>query len=145
MPTKLCLWGSKDSEDMIRQCFTACHNPKMSTVVTDELCVTCPWRATGGIAEKLSQAIAEMEKSEYFVDSFRCLNYELIIYIGNRTFSKLVAENDSRLLVLNTTYQYRQYKFEGYNILFAPELDKLELTIRHRLAGNYVERKEVEL
>ncbi len=145
MPTKLCLWGSKDSEDMIRQCLTACCNPQVRAVVTDEFCVTCPYRATGGIAEKLSRAIAEMKKSEYLTDYLYCPNYELAIYIGKRTFSKLEAENDTRLLVLNTPYHYRQYRFEGNNILFAPEIDKIELVIRHRYDGAVVERKEVEL
>lgn len=43
--TKECWWGTKETEEHIRQCITSCHNPKVRAIVTDESCIGCEYKA----------------------------------------------------------------------------------------------------
>ena len=118
-----CFWGSKDSDDMIRQCLTACHNPNVRMVTTDEWCVTCPYRATGKLSETLSEALAEYRKKHdvRYPES-------IVVILGRAKLTELLAENKG-VIVLN--YPTPHHRFENYDILYSHKLNEVTIAMRN--------------
>ena len=139
MPTKLCLWGSKDSEDMIRQCLTACCNPQVRAVVTDEWCATCPYRATGKLSETLSKALAEYRKEHDVI-----YPESIVVVLGKVKLTELLAENKG---VVTFKYPTVHHLFENYDILYSHEPNEVTIAIRNERENKerFYKEKEVEL
>ena len=134
-----CFWGSKDSDDMIRQCLTACHSPNVRMVVTDEWCAECPYRATGKLSETLSEALAEYRKKHdvRYPES-------IVVILGRAKLTELLAENKG---VIALNYPTLHHQFENYDILYSHELNEVTIAIRNvrKDKEKFYKEKEVKL
>lgn len=120
-----CIWGSKDNEDMIRQCLTSCHHPSVRRVLVDEMCADCPYRSTGKLSEKLSEALAEYRKTHdvHYPES-------VVVVLGKAKLTELIVENKS-VVVLN--FPTIHYRFEDHDILHSHDLNEVTIAIHNEL------------
>ena len=132
-----CIWGSKDNDDMIRQCFTACHHPSVRMVLVDEMCADCPYHSTGKLSEKLSEALAEYCKLHdvHYPES-------VVVVLGKAKLTELLAENKGVVVLNLPTIHYR---FEDHDILHSHNLNEVTIAIRNEREEKVYKEKEVKL
>ena len=132
-----CIWGSKDSDDMVRQCFTACHHPSVRMVLVDEMCANCPYHSTGNLSEKLSKALAEYSKKHdvHYPES-------IVVVLGKVKLTELIAENNG-VVVLN--FPTIHYQFECHDILHSHDLNEVTIAIRNEHKDKLYKEKSVEI
>ena len=131
---------------MIRQCLTSCAHPKIEAIVTNEFCVTCPFRTMAGVSEKLSKALAELRKSKQFRNIDFYTKYEMVVIMGENKFAVLEFEatgQNSKLLTW--FYPNVRHTFEGCRIISDPDVNKLAVAIIDKFSGATIKQKEVKL